>query len=211
MNRDARSQSNAIDVPAGGRRRRLHRSAAAFALLLTGCASTPPPSTSQSLPLAEDAFAPTESLLPDSPVAVRETTAARVHPLIERALGALGTRYRYGGNSIEKGFDCSGFVRWIYHDIAGALPRSAQALSDVEAPLVKRESLQPADIVFFRINRSRSISHVGMYVGHDQFIHAPSSGGKVRVDNIDEPYWRARFVKARRWSISAMTALAKSG
>lgn len=185
---------------------------------LAGCAvvrapESPAQSASEPLPLTEDLAAQTESLpLPtDASADAPDAVAARQHPLIERALSALGTRYRYGGSSLEKGFDCSGFVRWIYQDIAAQLPRSAQALSEVEGPLIAREDLRPADVMFFRINRSRSISHVGMYVGNDQFIHAPSSGGKVRVESMDTPYWRARFVKARRWTIPAKDPVANSG
>jgi cell wall-associated NlpC family hydrolase len=170
---------------------------------LAGCAvapssQTPEDSASEPLPLADSEPADIEPLTEPEPDP--ETIAkARAHPLIERALGALGTRYRYGGNSPESGFDCSGFVRWIYQDIAAALPRSANALAQVDAPDIARDALQPADLLFFRINRKRSISHVGMYLGNGQFVHSPSSGGKVRVDSMDAPYWHARFVKARRW------------
>ncbi|MDZ4813986.1 MAG: C40 family peptidase, partial [Pseudomonadota bacterium] len=140
--------------------------------------------------------------------------SARGDPRIERALGALGTRYRYGGNTPESGFDCSGFVRWIYQEIAGQLPRSAHALSQVKASEVERDALQPGDVLFFRINRSRAITHVGMYVGNGQFIHAPSSGGRVRVESVQAPYWRARLVKARRWALpdkSASSLLHENG
>jgi cell wall-associated NlpC family hydrolase len=170
---------------------------------LAGCAVTPSSQTpagsaSEPLPLADSEPADIEPLTEPEPDP--ETIAkARTHPLIERALGVLGTRYRYGGNSPETGFDCSGFVRWIYQDIAAALPRSANALAQVDAPDIVRDALHPADLLFFRINRKRSISHVGMYLGNGQFVHSPSSGGKVRVDSMDAPYWRARFVKARRW------------
>jgi cell wall-associated NlpC family hydrolase len=179
----------------------------AFAMVaLAGCASAPSslhPETSASepLPLADASPFVVEPLAEESTPAAESTEAIRTHPLIERALGALGTRYRYGGGSPETGFDCSGFVRWIYRDIAAQLPRSAQALSQVEATEVKPDALQPADILFFRINRSRAISHVGMYVGNGQFIHAPSSGGRVRVESMETPYWRARLVKARRWIV----------
>lgn len=184
---------------------KLHRIVwcAIAAAALAGCAVTPSSHTpgnsaSEPLPLADSTPADIQPLTEPEPVP--ETIAeARAHPLIERALGALGTRYRYGGNTPESGFDCSGFVRWIYLDVAAQLPRSANALAQVDAPDVASGALQPADLLFFRINRKRSISHVGMYLGNGQFVHSPSSGGKVRVDSMDAPYWRARFVKARRW------------
>jgi cell wall-associated NlpC family hydrolase len=173
---------------------------------LTGCVSSPSsqyPQTSASepLPLADASPFVVEPLAEEPTPAAEAAETIRTHPLIERALGALGTRYRYGGGSLETGFDCSGFVRWIYHDIAAQLPRSAQALSQVEATEVTPDALQPADIVFFRINRSRAITHVGMYVGNGQFIHAPSSGGRVRIESMETPYWRARLVRARRWNV----------
>lgn len=168
---------------------------------LAGCATAPSSrhpqdSVSEPLPLADAEPIDIEPLAEPEPEAAAQ---ARSNPLIERALGALGVRYRYGGNSPESGFDCSGFVRWIYQDIAAQLPRSSSALARVDATEIARDALQPADLLFFRINRSRSISHVGMYLGNGQFIHSPSSGGKVRVDSMDQPYWRARFVKASRW------------
>jgi cell wall-associated NlpC family hydrolase len=176
---------------------------AAFGAALVGCASlresgAPAPSASEPLPLAEDGSIDIQPLAPE-PEAPGEVST--INPLIERALSALGTRYRYGGNTLETGFDCSGFVRWVFHDIATQLPRSAHALSEVEAPLIERDALQPADVLFFRINRARTISHVGIYMGNGQFIHSPSSGGRVRVESIDSPYWRARLVKARRWTL----------
>ncbi len=188
---------------------------------LAGCASLGAPnvseaSTSQPIALAEDQPSAVEPLprsrpRPKTPAdAAPGTTAhkdsARADPRIERALGALGTRYRYGGNTPESGFDCSGFVRWIYQEIAGKLPRSAHALSQVEASEVEPDALQPGDVLFFRINRSRAITHVGMYVGNGQFIHAPSSGGRVRVESVQTPYWRARLVKARRWALPGKSA-----
>lgn len=160
----------------------------------------PAASASEPLPLPEDAAAASEALPEPEPPRTADLSA-RSNPLVERALGALGTRYRYGGSNLQSGFDCSGFVRWVYQDIAAALPRSAQALSEVEAPLIERGNLQAGDLVFFRINRTRTISHVGMYIGNGEFIHSPSSGGRVRVESMETPYWRARFVKARRWSI----------
>ena len=176
----------------------------AFAAL-SGCSvtadrDTAPDTRSEALPLADSPLATAITIPEPAAEPTSSETAARNNPLIERALGALGVRYRYGGNTPETGFDCSGFVRWIFQDLVAQLPRSAQALSQVTAPEVARDQLQPADLVFFRITRARNISHVGMYVGNGQFIHAPSSGGRVRVDLLDAPYWRARLVKARRWS-----------
>ena len=178
---------------------------------LASCASLSTPGattarTSEPKALVEDGPFAAEPLLPAK--AGTPVDTARGDPRIERALAALGTRYRYGGNTPESGFDCSGLVRWVYQDIAAQLPRSAQALSQVEAPEVERDALQPGDLLFFRINRSRAITHVGMYMGNGQFIHAPSSGARVRVESMETPYWRARLVKARRWALPAKSASA---
>lgn len=154
------------------------------------------------VPLAESVPPAAEPLVPNEPPAPPFAALAPEYADAlarrDRALSALGIRYRYGGNTPESGFDCSGLIRWIYHDRAEQLPRSSLSLSRVPAEDVSREQLQIGDLVFFRINRARSITHVGMYVGDDQFVHAPSSGGKVRVERLDSPYWSARLVKARR-------------
>jgi len=190
----------------------LHRRCAWLwvAVLLAGCAGTggsmrPDERTvSEALPLSDPQPGSAEPLA-DAPKRKKKKqpsnadAGARGNPLIDRALGALGTRYRYGGNAPDTGFDCSGFIRWVYQDLAAQLPRSAYALSQFDAIEVQRDALKPADLVFFRITRARSISHVGMYMGNGQFIHAPSSGGRVRIDSLNDTYWRQRLVKARRW------------
>lgn len=169
--------------------------------LMAGCASQASRNgsalpSSEAFPIADSNPQLLGNLAP--PVIEPETRDARANPWVERALSALGTRYRYGGNSPESGFDCSGFVRWIFASDYPELPRSSQAISNSVGIDVDKNALQPSDLLFFRISRTRSISHVGMYVGDGQFVHAPSTGGRVRVEPLDTPYWRARLVKARR-------------
>lgn len=172
--------------------------------LATGCATSPRPDSpaeSVPIPLAESSLPPAEPLAIESAESPDPSTDQELpdgHARRDRALTALGVRYRYGGGTRESGFDCSGLIRWIYQDRADQLPRSSLALSRFPAEDVAREQLQIADLLFFRINRARTISHVGMYMGDGQFIHAPSSGGKVRIESIASPYWAARLVKARR-------------
>lgn len=180
------------------------------ALLIVGtlacsCASSPktePGPASVPIPLAESPTASAEPLAttepPAPPLATLAPVSAEAMARRDRALSAVGVRYRYGGNTPETGFDCSGLVRWIFHDRAAELPRSSLSLSRVPAEDVGRAQLQIADLVFFRINRARTITHVGMYVGDGEFVHAPSSGGRVRLESLDSPYWAARLVKARR-------------
>lgn len=114
-----------------------------------------------------------------------------------QALVNVGARYHYGGSSPETGFDCSGLVMHVYERAWGlALPRRTQDQRHV-GHAVKRKDLQPGDLVFYN-TRKRPWSHVGIYIGDGNFVHAPRPGYRVRVENIDSPYWRARYNGARR-------------
>lgn len=120
--------------------------------------------------------------------------------ILERGFTLVGTPYRYGGNSIKTGFDCSGFVSFLFRKEAGIeLPRSTLEMINLDAPKIKRNDLEPGDVVFFN-NRGRGrVSHAGIYIGGDQFIHSSSSrSGGVRVDSLDDKYWRASFMQAKR-------------
>ena len=117
-----------------------------------------------------------------------------------RALGLVGTPYRYGGNTPEGGFDCSGLIGYVYRDAAGIqLPRSTRELKALRAPSIgSRESLQSGDLVFFATNGGRQVSHAGIYVGNGRFVHAPSSGGTVRLDSLSNSYWQRTYLDAKR-------------
>jgi cell wall-associated NlpC family hydrolase len=120
----------------------------------------------------------------------------RVAAAIE-ALVMVGARYHYGGSSPETGFDCSGLVAHVYERAWGiTLPRSTDEQRHV-GHAVKFKDLQPGDLVFYN-TRHRPYSHVGIYVGDGNFIHAPRRGQRVRVESIDTRYWRTRFDGARR-------------
>lgn len=120
--------------------------------------------------------------------------------VLERGFTLVGTPYRYGGSSKKTGFDCSGFVGFLFRKEAGIdLPRSTREMIKIEAPKIQRSDLKPGDVVFFN-NRGRGrVSHTGIYIGDDQFIHSASrrSGG-VRVDSLDDTYWRTSFMQAKR-------------
>lgn len=114
-----------------------------------------------------------------------------------QALAYLGTPYRTGGLSPQSGFDCSGLVAYVYQEGAGlALPRSTFDLS-VLGESVERDALRPGDLVFYN-TQQREYSHVGIYLGEDRFIHAPASGGQVRVESLRADYWVRRYNGARR-------------
>ncbi|HSN46385.1 MAG TPA: C40 family peptidase [Casimicrobiaceae bacterium] len=113
------------------------------------------------------------------------------------ALGLLGVNYKFGGNTPESGLDCSGLVRYVFQQVTGVdLPRTAKAMSGVGAS-VPIADLKPGDLVFFNTRRF-AFSHVGIYLGDNQFIHAPRTGREVEVTTLDKRYWQTRFNGARR-------------
>ncbi len=117
--------------------------------------------------------------------------------LLNRALSLLGTPYRYGGVSAVTGFDCSGFVLDVFaKSMQVVLPRTAAQQAHATQKIDKEE-LRPGDLVFFNTMKN-AFSHVGIYLGNDEFVHAPSSGSHVRVDSLNNKYWRVRFNGARR-------------
>lgn len=116
--------------------------------------------------------------------------------LLASAMGFLGVAYRFGGTS-PTGFDCSGFMQYIFRKaFAVNLPRTSAEQATVGTP-VSRSQLQPGDMVFFRTAGSR-ISHVGMYVGNDRFIHAPRTGKRIEITSLSNRYWSSKYATARR-------------
>ena len=116
------------------------------------------------------------------------------------ALAQLGVPYVYGGASPDPGFDCSGLVRYVFQRMGNVdLPRTTYELARVGKP-VPSPALQPGDLVFFNTLR-RDYSHVGIYLGEERFIHAPTSGGVVRIESLRTDYWMRRFNGARRVAI----------
>lgn len=135
-----------------------------------------------------------ESKLASEPKSGWQSTAQEI---MMNALNLTGIKYRYGGTSPETGFDCSGFVRYVFGEAASiALPHNARAISQI-GKIISTEELQPGDLVFFNTMKS-AFSHVGIYMGNNRFIHAPSSGGGVHIVDMDSAYWSKRFDGARR-------------
>jgi len=117
--------------------------------------------------------------------------------VVLRALSLLGVNYRFGGNTPDTGLDCSGLVRFVFHETLGMpLPRRSEEISRVGSVIPARD-LQPGDLVFFNTLR-RAFSHVGIYIGNNQFVHAPATGKSVRIENLGADYWTRRFNGARR-------------
>ena len=123
--------------------------------------------------------------------------ADAANAVLFRAIALVGTPYRYGGNTPQGGFDCSGLVGYVFNDAAGlALPRTSAQISELGKQKLPAKSLQAGDLVFFAANRT--VSHVGIYVGERRFVHAPNSGGTVRLDSLDGAWWRDHFVYGKR-------------
>ena len=114
----------------------------------------------------------------------------------ESALKLVGTPYRYGGADPVEGFDCSGLVQWSFRQAGVTLPHNTNALHVASRPVGLAE-LRPGDLLFFNLE-SKKNSHVAIYAGDGEFVHAPSTGKDVRKDRLGAPYWRQRLSEARR-------------
>ncbi|WP_233250002.1 MULTISPECIES: C40 family peptidase [unclassified Limnohabitans] len=127
----------------------------------------------------------------------KDKASGQATGLITQAMDLLGVPYRRGGTSEASGFDCSGFVRYLYENSVGQiLPRRAEEQAH-STETIDRSELKPGDLVFFNTMK-RAFSHVGIYVGDGKFIHAPRTGKAVKVDDMRSAYWQKRFNGARR-------------
>lgn len=190
----------------------------ALVTLLIGCAANSPVSQQQHVQqqTAKSVSAPTANIRSDRSVLQEElaTEAELAHfsdnkpyqlpvladSILERGKSLIGTRYRFGGTSTKSGFDCSGFIGYLFREEAGmSLPRSSREMINIDAPLVKRTDLEPGDLLFFSTAGRGRVSHAAIYLGDNQFIHSSSrrSGG-VRVDSLDDVYWSKTFIEAKR-------------
>jgi cell wall-associated NlpC family hydrolase len=113
------------------------------------------------------------------------------------ALSLVGIDYRYGGATPAHGLDCSGLIHYVFQEATGVvLPRTSRELSRI-GKSIRAGDLEPGDLVFFN-TRHAAFSHVGIYLGDDRFIHAPSRGGEVNVATLSARYWQQRYSGARR-------------
>lgn len=116
--------------------------------------------------------------------------------LIMNAMSLIGLSYRFGGNSPTQGLDCSGFMQYIFKRSMGiTLPRTSAEMATV-GQQVDRANLKPGDMVFF--GSGGRVSHVGMYIGNDRFIHAPRTGRDIEITSMNGNYWKSRYITARR-------------
>ncbi len=152
-----------------------------LALVLAACSSTPPaPDTGPASPSR------------------RASYSEKGQEVAIYAMGLIDTGYRFGGKNPEAGLDCSGMVSYIFGKAAGLkISGSAADIARKGRP-VERNSLRPGDLVFFN-TRNTSFSHVGIYIGDERFVHAPSTNGRVRIDQMGVSYYAQRYESARSY------------
>ncbi len=192
----------------------------ALVTLLFGCAAHSPVTQQQQEQQVKNSVTAQSSLVYQEELATEKELAdfsggkpyqlpVLADSILERGMSLIGTRYRFGGTS-EAGFDCSGFIGYLFREEAGMnLPRSTREMINVDAPLVARNNLEPGDLLFFSTNGRRGrVSHAGIYLGDNQFIHSSSrrSGG-VRIDNLGDSYWSKTFIEAKRALAMAPTTV----
>jgi cell wall-associated NlpC family hydrolase len=170
----------------------LHKIAFAFCLvsvvmIFSGCSSTPEKPAASSSHTSGNTKASSKTYERSTPL--KYSTG---HQIVSVAESLIGSPYRYGGAS-PKGFDCSGLVYYTHRQLDITVPRTTKQQAK-HRPAKNLASAKPGDILFFRIYGNR-VSHVGIYAGNNQFIHAPKSGKYVSYANINEPYWRERLIK----------------
>ena len=160
----------------------LHGLVLATSMLLVGC-STAPPSPSKY---------PTAPARPAAPrLSVDQSSDIAIH-----AMGLVGTPYRYGGNTPDSGFDCSGLIGYVYKSRAGVAPPRTVAQLGGFGQAVDSSDLRTGDLVIF--GAGRNPTHAGIYVGEGRFVHAPSTGGTVRLDQLASNYWSKQKTAFRR-------------
>lgn len=157
-------------------------------LLIAACSSSPVRKTTVS------ASKPRQPSLSSERLRIKDTQQA--NEIVLFSLGLLDTGYHFGGKNPEAGLDCSGMVGYVVEQTTGLrLPHNAAKIAEQTRP-IDRNELRPADLVFFNTS-GQTFSHMGIYLGDGKFIHAPSSGGRVRVDQLDSAYFANRFSGAR--------------
>jgi cell wall-associated NlpC family hydrolase len=145
---------------------------------------------------------------PEAQAGQRLNAFALTKTLVAKAKSQVNSMYRFGGTTPETGFDCSGFINWVFSGVTRQpLPRQSDSLFQMAGEAVAQDDLKPGDLMFYRTMGKR-VSHVTMYVGNRQFIHATRAGQRLRVESMDSAYWTRRYAGAKR---ILGTPLAKAG
>ncbi len=128
--------------------------------------------------------------------AASPTISSRIKTVLQRAFALLGTPYRWGGTSPDRGFDCSGLVGYVFRTIGIDLPRVSRAMAHEGTAITDRNALAEGDLVFF--GKRGKVDHVGIYIGEGKFLHAPRTGRDVTVSSLSTGYWSQKYLQARR-------------
>jgi cell wall-associated NlpC family hydrolase len=181
-NQDIYFEMSKLTVMMTYSRLKLALAAVSLSVVLAGCGSAPP--------------RPGASVAPAAVEINSRLSHEQANDVTIYAVGLVGTPYRYGGNTPSSGFDCSGLIGHVYQSRAGVLsPRTVAKLSDW-GNAVPSDQLRSGDLVLF--GSGAGASHAGIYVGHGRFVHAPSTGGEVRLDRLNAKHWAAQRVSFRR-------------
>ena len=132
------------------------------------------------------------------PVRLPSAADTRGNELALYAVGLIDTGYRFGGKNPDAGLDCSGMVAYIFDRAAGLRVGGSAADIARQGKPIARDNLRPGDLVFFN-TRNAPFSHVGIYIGDERFVHAPSTNGRVRIDQLNARYYAQRFEAARTY------------
>ena len=163
--------------------------------VLVGCAS-PKPGPRASAPALPERGASPVPAVERGPSSSALPVSERGREVVMYALGLIDVDYRFGGKNPSSGLDCSGMVTYIYRQAAGiALSGNAARLAQL-GRAIEASQLRPGDLVFFN-TQNRSFSHVGIYIGDDRFIHAPSTNGKIMITSLKSGWFAQRFEAAR--------------
>lgn len=170
--------------------------ALALAAGATGCASSrgaiPHPFPTPAPPV--QALPPQTPSLPEADTGLPHQDAGGI---LQTATALLGTPYRLGGGRPESGFDCSGFVNWVFGQHGVSVPRTVAELFRSGWDVLSGTPLSGGDLVFFDTD-DNGASHVGIALGDGRFVHAPNARSAVRIDALSTPYWAQRYLGARR-------------
>lgn len=190
-----------MDVRTG--RRVTQLGAIALSALAGACASGGAPRpfprpASPPIPIVERPVTSPPILEPEAPAPADRpvTPPTLADEIVRTALGLRGSPYRNGGSDPDQGFDCSGFTQYVFAQVGARLPRDTREQFQA-GEKISRDDVRPGDLVFFATT-SKHVSHVGIALGDDRFVHAPSSRGVVRIESMELPYWRRRFVGIKR-------------
>ena len=160
-------------------------------VVLAGCGTAPQRNTGNT---GNTSFDKPASI--DTPEVIGKLTPAQAIDVTLYAMNLVGTPYRYGGNTPEGGFDCSGLIGHVYQTNGGLLPPRTTAQLQTWGKPVPIEQVRMGDLVVFL--KGDTANHAGIYVGSNRFVHAPSTGGVVRLDSLQGKYWATQPVVVRR-------------